>query len=345
MKKISFFLAICLSFLLFLSCEKKPAPQESADPFTPLFRFAVEEGKSGETRLFPLKESDGFFYVHPQKEGSITGGFVSPNRSVSGEKILSAEGEPDSVLVWETEQDHAYVLTSGGLYLVLLKEGGSQKIESEKEIPLQDATAFDSLSYLARKGDLLLLEPVDLSQSYVLANTAELPDFAAVLATSKNGKTIFYARQKEGKFLGTASFEYGANKAQNEDNFEFDSYARVGKSAVLFTTLLEDGGTLFRYRDLDSGETRVVLSDTVYDGAACDENGTVLCTVKRGESEGEIVIFDLESGAEKGRYPVTFGIPGKSLAISHDGKTLLLSAGKGSDEILGTLDLNFFEEK
>lgn len=345
MKKISFFLAICLSFSLFLSCEKKPVKSESADPFTPLFRFAVEEGKSGETRLFYLKESDGFFYVHPQKEGGITGGFVSPSRSLSGEKIFSAEGELDSVLVWETEQDHAYVLADSGLYLTLLKEGGSQKIESEKPIPLQNAALFDSLSYLAQKDGLLLLEPVDLSQSYVLANTALLPDFACVLATSKNGKTIFYARESEGQFLGTASFEYGKNEPQNEENFEFDSFLRAGKNAVLFTTLLEDGGALYRYRNLETGENKVVISDTAFDGVCCNENGTVLCGVKAGESGGEVIAFDLKTGKEKGRYSVTFGIPGKYPALSSDGKTLLLAAGKGSDEILGTLDLRCFDEK
>lgn len=345
MKKISFFLAICLLFSLFLSCEKEPEKEALTDPFTPLFRFAVEEKKSGGTRLFYLKESDGFFYLHPQKGGGFAGGFVSPNRSLSSEKILSAEGEIDSVLVWEKEPDKAYVLADSGLYFTLLKENGSQRIESEEEISLQNAFAFNSLSFLVQKENLLLLCPVDLSESYVLANTALLPDFAAVLATSKNEKTVFYAREKDGQYIGTASFEYGKNEAQNKEDFEFDSFLRVGKNAVLFTSLPEDGGAVFRYRNLETGENRVLIADTVFDGVICDENGLIFCGVKADSSGGEVFIFDLKSGEELGRYPIQFGIPAKSLAVSADAKTLLLSVGKGSDEILGTLDLTSFQKE
>ena len=191
----------------------------------------------------------------------------------------------------------------------------------------------------------MLLQPVDLGESYVLANTALLSDFSSVIATSKDEKTIYYARQKDGKFIGTASFRYGENTPLKEENFEFDSFLRVGKNAVLFTLLLEDGGALYRYRNLETGEIKTVISDVAFSAVIADEHGKTLCGTKKTAKGGNIFIFDLKTGKEKGNYPIEFGTPGNSLAISSDAKTLLLSVGEGKDEILGTLDLTSFDQK
>ena len=343
MKRIfSFLLLLCIT-LTFFACAKEEAVSEGdGEIYSPLFRFTVSEGKSDQTRLFYLPKSNGFLYVHPNESGGITGGFVSPDRSVSSESMFQSEASLTSLLVWEDAKDRAHLLTDKELFTLLLKENGAHRTDLPEDFSAQNPTALNTLSFINEKEELLLIHPVDFKETYVLAQSARLPDFGGVILASDNGKKIWYARSEGDAFKGIGFFEYGDNLPLGNEDFAFDSYQKIGETAVLFTRALEDGGVLYLYRDLESGETRSIVSDTVFEGVICDPDGTILCGTTTADEGGTIHVLDLQKGTKKGEYSIDYGTPAPSLAISSDAKTLLIAVGKGRDEILGTLDLNQF---
>ena len=343
MKRLfSVLLLLCMTISLFACAKEEKSQEETGEIFSPLFRFTVSEGKSAETRLFYLPKSDGFLYLHPDETGGITGGFVSPSRSISSEGTFKSDASLSNLLVWEDAKDRAHLLTDKELFTLLLKENGAYRTALPEDFTPENPVNLDSLSFINEKEDLLLIHPVDFKETYVLAQTPRLPDFGGVILAGDSGKKIWYARKDGASYKGIGFFEYGSNLPLGNEDFSFDSFQRVGSSAVLFTRALEDGGALYLYRDLDSGETRSIVSDTAFEGVICDPAGTVLCgTVSAGEG-GSVHVLDFQKGVKKGEYSIDYGTPAPSLAISSDAETLLLAVGKGSDEILGTLDLTQF---
>ena len=344
MKKIvCFFLLLTLSLPLFSCGEEEERKTKEKELFSPLIRFTVEEGRSAETRLFYLPQSDGFLYLLPHKDGGFSGGFVSPDRSVSSEAIFKSDAELDSVLVWEDSEDRAHVLTSKEVYTVLLKENGAHRTPLPEGLSLNRPVALNTISFINEREDLLLIHPVDFKETYVLAKRDAFPDFAGLISTADSGKTLWYAREGEaGEYKGIGSFVYGESTPSKEDDFPFDTYERIGETAVLFTRILEDGGALYLYRDLTTGKTCSAVSDVVFEGVTCDPAGKLLCgSLSTGES-GVIHVIDLQKGAKKGEYTVNFGTPAPALAIDRDCKTLLIAVGSGDEEMLGTLDLTRF---
>lgn len=338
---ICIFLMLCTALSLVACTSGEQEPIEPEELFSPLFRFTVSEGKSGETRLYYLPKSEGFLYLHPGEEGGITGGFVSPSRSISSEAMFKSDASLGSLLVWEDSKDRAHLLTDRELFTLLLKENGAHRTALPEDFLPHNPVSLDKLSFINERDGLLLIHPVDFKETYVLAQSARLPDFAGLILPSDSGKKLWYARSDGDAYKGIGFFDYGSNTPLGNEDFPFDSFQRIGKTAVLFTRVLEDGA-LYLYRDLESGETRSVVSDTVFKGVTCDVAGKLLCgSVSEGEG-GAVHVLDLETGKEKGKYTIDYGSPAKSLAISNDAKTLLIAVGKDSDEVLGTLDLTKF---
>lgn len=277
MKKVICFLLLCLLPLSLFGCQREESPATAGEDqvFTPLFRFTVSNGKSAETRLFYLPESDGFLYLHPGEEGGITGGFVSPSRSVSCEAMFRSDASLSSVLVWEDAKDRAHLLTDQELFTLLLKENGAHRTALPEDVSLNNPVSFNKLSFINEKEDLLLIHPIDFADTYVLAQSVRLPDFQGLILPGENGKKLWYARGVDrNEYNGIGFFEYGSNTPLGAEDFPFDSYQRVGSSSVLFTRVLEEGGALYLYRNLDTGLIRSLISDTVFEGVTCDPAGS-----------------------------------------------------------------------
>ena len=180
---------LCTLVLLFGCAEETPPSTANEDIFSPLFRFTVSEGKSADTRLFYLPESDGFLYLHPGKEGGITGGFVSPSRSISSEGIFQSQASLSEILVWEDARDRAHLLTDKELFTLLLKENGAHRTALPDEVSVQDPVSLNKLSFINEKDDLLLIHPVDFKETYVLAQSTRLPDFSEVILAGDRKST------------------------------------------------------------------------------------------------------------------------------------------------------------
>lgn len=344
MKKILCFLLLFTMTVSMTACKKEMEtdPAETGELFSPLFRFTVSEGKAAETRVVYLPKSDGFLYLHPGKEGGVTGGFVSPNRSISSEGMFKTAASVTELLVWEDEKDRAHLLTDAELFTLLLKENGMHRTQLPSDLAPKNPIAYNDLSFINEKDGLLLIHPVDFKETYVLADHSRLPDFAGIILPSDGGKKLWYAKSDGDSYTGIGFFEYGSNTPLGSESFSFDSYQRVGESAVLFTRILEKGGAHYLYRDLNSDATASLVSDVVFQGVSCDAAGTVLCGSTSTGEGGKIQVFDFKAGTKKGEYSIDFGLPAPSHAVSADGKTLLVAIGKGHDEILGTLDLTKF---
>lgn len=338
--------AICLVLILLISlmpigCGEETNSEKNTElEFTPLLRIATADGAAEETRIFYLKESIGFFYVHPD-EGGFSAGFVSPHRSISAERILQGEGSVQTLSVREEAKDRIFVLTEKGAYTLVLDgaTADSSFLPYPQKAAAESYGFFDDLTVYAEAEELVLLLPVNMSEIYVLAQKDRLPDFSSVLAVSDNGKKIWYTRAKDGENLGIAFFEYGENTPLGNENFSFDSAELLCDGKVLFTRLLEDGGALYLYRDLESGVAASVTSDAVYDRVTATPDGKLLAGVKAEDGKGLVDIFDPESGKKKATLPIPFGTPTTAIAFSSDGGKLSLAVGSGEEMILGTVDM------
>lgn len=342
MKKIFSLILLFLCVFSFVSCGEKAENQNKTEAFTPLFRFTVGEGTSQETRLFYLPQSDGFLYLHKGENGGFTGGFVSPSRSLSSEGLVKSDGDLNSVTIWEKGKDCAYLLTEKELILTLLKENNSHSTPLPENIATEGALPFDSLSFLSKKENLVLLHPVDFAETYVLCDSSGLPDFDSLLTVNDDGKKIWYTKKNQsGAFTGIGFFEYGKNVPLGNRDFAFDSYEKLSSDAFLFVSLGEDSAT-YRYLNLTSGEEKIYTAKTPFDVVSCDKNGTTLCGGKNKGDGSEIAVIDLDSGKEKGVHTIEYGNLSNSLALNFDGTTLLLAFGKGKDQVIATLDLTKF---
>ncbi len=331
---------LCLLSLLLLlsfpSCAKEKESGEN-EAFSPLFRFTVAEGRSDETRLFYLGQSRGYLYLHPSSEGGFTGGFVSPARSLSCEAMLKSDASLSSVLVWENGKDRAHILTEKELFLALPAENAAKGTPLPQGIRTEGAMVSDPLSFIEQKDGLLLLHPVDLAQTYVLADTARLPDFSRLLTTSHDRSRIWYAKGSPDAFTGIAFFEFGKNLPLGSEDFAFDSFLPLGEGKLLFTRKT-DSETLYTYRDLESGLVRTYLAKETFDGVACSADGSTLCLSQNKGEGSKILVVDLAAGKIKGTHSFSYGHVAPSMALNADGSQLLLALGSGSDEMLGTLN-------
>ena len=339
-------LALYLSLSLLLSACGSGGGQSSTseDPYTPLFRFRIAEGTAGETLLFCLPASEGFFYLHPGEESGFVGGFVSPKRSVSAEAILNSTSPLGFATLRETGRDTASLLSGAGLSQILLKEKGETLPYPDLEgVRFENAVFFDDLSIVAETDDLLLLLPVDFAETYVLAQKALLSDFARLLCVTGGKSRLWYATADEsGAYTGIAFFEYGKNTPLGQKKFSFDSVTLIGDHGLLFTRKGENGETEYRYLDPESGFERVLSVKGDFTGAVCDLAGDRLVLCRSEEKSGEILLLDFKTGEKKGTHTIAYGNPAPSLALSLDGKTLLFAVGMGSDAILATLDLDHY---
>lgn len=342
-KKIFSFLFVFLCLSLLVSCGTERKKEQNNELFSPLFRFTVKEGESDKTRLFYMPESEGFLYLHPSADGGFTGGFVSPERSLSAEGLLKGEGDLSGLTVWERGKDQGILLSEKSLMITLFNEKGIHETPFPEGFSAEDVFPLDPLSFVAKKDNLLLVHPIDLKEAYVLADISLLPDFSHLIATSHEGRYLWYAKaDKDGNYTGIAFFEYGKNIPLGDQNFPFDKVQSVGEDSLLFTRNLEDGKALYLYRDLAENETYSFTADKAFEGVICDEDGEILCGTRTAGDGGSVTVIDLEKGREKGTYTIEYGAPAPSLAMDEDGETLLLAVGKGGDEILGTLDLKQF---
>ncbi len=340
MKKAIFLVLLLVLSLMPMGCGEESGSGKTAElEFSPLLRIATEESAAKDTRLFYLKESVGFFYVHPDGDG-FSAGFVSPHRSISAERILQGEGSVETLSVREEAKDRIFVLTDAGAYTMVLD--GATADSSFTPYPPKAAAEeygfFDSLTVFAEAEELLLLVPVNMSEIYVLAQKALLTDFDSVLTVSDNGKKIWYTRAENGENAGIAFFEYGKNTPLGSENFGFDSARAVGDGKVIFTRALDDGGCLYLYRDLESAAAASVTSEVVYDEVCATPDGKLLAGMKRESGKGYVDIFDLQSGKKKATLPVPFGTPA-AIALSSDGGKLSLAVEGGEEMILGTVDM------
>jgi len=343
MKKLFPFLSLLLSLLLFCSCAGESVSKTgAAEDFTPLFRFQLQEGAADRTKLFYLSASRGFLYLHTTENG-VTGGFVSPERSISAEKVFSEEAAATITAIAESEKDRAMILTQNSLSYALLSENGATKLDLPAGIDFTSAVFYDSLSVLAEKDGLILLLPVDFSETYVLAKKDLFPDFDRLCCTADHGKKIYYVRKTSAdSYSGVGFFEYGKNVPLGKLDFTFHEFLPLGGGAVLFTTHLSEESTLYTYRNFETGDVFTLPVAERFDRVIATRDGAVFCGAKATVSGGEIEIFDLKNGEKKGNFSLSFGSPSGSLAIDDEGRTLLVALSSGTDEILGTLDLTSF---
>lgn len=338
------FFCLCLSCILFLLCACAPAEktQNPSEDFTPLFRFKVSQDCANKTLLFSLPLSDGFFYFHTTEDDSVLGGFVSSKRSISSESVLKTSSDLSFVRLRETKRDQATILAPSGVSFALLKENGSQTTPLPEGIHFENALFFDDLTLLAETDDLLILCPVDFSQTYVLAQKVRLQDFAKPLAVTHEKSRIWYAtKDASGAFDGIAFFEYGKNTPLGRENFFFDSVQPIGNSAVLFTRLLDDKGAVYLFRDLESGSVASLAVDEAFSAVTCDPDAKVLCGVGKGEDSNTVFVYDFQKGKLSTAYE-TAGDVSQSLAVSSDATELLFSVALGDDEVMGILNLENF---
>ena len=312
-----------------------------AELFSPLFRLSVPEGKESELLILPLAKSQGFFYTVPNENGGFLGAFVSPERSVSGERVLESEGGISPALIREEKKDRAAFVSGNGISHLLLKENGSQTTPYPEDfsVSLERAVFFDDLTLVGETDELLVLCPLDLKEQYVLAQKERLPDFDGVLAVTHEKTRIWYATRENGRFSGIAFFEYGKQVPLGKESFPFDECTRVGEHALLFTRLLEDGGALYLYRDLETDRILSVTVDEPFDGVTCDEAGTYLAGSQNGEGSGSLSVYSLEKGTLLGEYEAS-GRIFPSMAILGD--SLLFASGRSGEAVLGTLKLSAF---
>lgn len=338
MKKI---FSLCLVVFLMLSlaaCGDGEAVTGESGPSAaaePLFRMALPEGGGDALEAVYLPLSDGFLYVHPSDQG-FSAGFVSPTRSVSAERILTAAGAPASVRVMETERDRALLFTETEAYLLFLKEGSATKLE-RPEADLTDGVIHPALSMIGERGSLLVLLPADLKETLVLADTAELPDFSRVLGVSKDGRRIWYATEQDGAFTGMAYFEYGKTQPERTVPFVYDRVTPLGGTAFLFESRPDDGSAVYLYRDPEEGITRSFSAKTPFDDVAVSADGTLLCGTRRVGEGGTVTVYSMETGAELTRFDSDYGHPAASPAFSADGTTLFFAVTKDTDTLFATL--------
>ncbi len=339
MKK-RFFPLLAAALLLALSgCSPEQKQVAPAEAFTPLFRVSIADGNGDETKLISLPKSDGYFYLHAGENASFSGGFVSPKRSVSSEGIFKATDPLSFVALRETESDRATLLTPNGVTFALLKENGAQTTALPEDVNFQNALFFDDLTLLAEKEELLVLCPVDFKETYVLASKDRLPFFGEPLAVTHEKRRIWYTTKDEsGAHNGIAFFEYGKNLPLGSETFPFDSFQRIGKSAVLFTRLLDDGGALYLYRDLETDSVASLTVEKPFAGVTCDPQGKVLCAAGAGEEENTVFVYDFQKDRLRTRYE-TSGTVCPSLSVRQAADELLFAVTIGSEQVFGTLDL------
>jgi hypothetical protein len=339
MKKIIGLLTlIALSLPLLLACNSQNETSAEADLFTPLLRVSVESEKREETRLFYLEKSRGYCYLHPSEAGFVVG-FVSPEESISSERLLEVNTPFSFAEVRENQKGSAILLSNAGVSHLMLKENTGSTTAFPQKISFEQAVFYDPLTLIAETEDLILLCPVDFKDSFVLAKKNALPQFSRILAVTDDGKKIWYAKGNGASFEGIAYFEYGKNTPLGEEAFAFDAVQRIGETALLFTRNLPDGGVLYLFRDLEKNTFSSLTVDQPFDGVTCDPAGKILCGTRSGAEKGTVFIYDLLSGEQLGSWTPEHGIPAPSLALSSDGTTLLVAVGMNTDEVIGTLSL------
>ena len=176
MKKIFGLLTlIALSLPLVLACGKTADSNAEKDLFTPLLRVAIEAEKREETRLFYLDESRGYCYLHPSESGFVAG-FVSPEESISSERVLEEEVPLSFAAIREQKKGNATLLTNAGVSHLLLKENTGSTTALPESISFDNAVFYDPLTLIAETEDLVLLCPVDFKDSFVLAKKRIFPN-------------------------------------------------------------------------------------------------------------------------------------------------------------------------
>ncbi len=339
MKKIIGLLTlIALSLSLLLSCDNPKELGAETQLFTPLLRVAIESEKREETRLFYLEQSRGYCYLHPTQSGFV-GGFVSPEESISSERVLEENVPLSFAAIEENQKGIATLLTNAGASHLMLKENTGSTTPFPKGISFERSVFYDPLTLIGETEDLVLLCPVDFKDSFVLAKKENLPQFSRVIAVTDDGKKIWYAKGNGSSFEGIAYFEYGKNTPLGEESFAFDSLQTIGKTALLFTRNLPDGGVLYLFRDLEKNTFSSLTVDQPFEGVTCDPAGKILCGTRSGNGKGTVFVYDLLSGKELGSWTPEHGIPAPSMALSSDGNTLLVAVSMDTDEVIGTLSL------
>lgn len=340
MKRAFVLVLLCVS-LMFCGCTSGENGNTSTaeSEFSPILRISVEDGAAASARLFYLPLSQGVLYLHPDGEG-FSAGFVSTHRSISAEKILKGEGSVAAVTVSEEAKDRIFLAAETGVYTLIMdgKTADSSFTAYPEKGKAERYGFFDELTLYGEAEELLLLLPVNLSETYVLAQKKLLTDLDSVLTATADGRRIWYTRSSGGENLGIAFFEYGKNTPLGTENFSFDGATAIAPGKVLFTRSLEDGGSLYIFRDLESAVAKSVTTDSAYDAVSVTPDGTRLAALKRGEGKGSLDVFSLDQGEKLLSLEIPFGEP-QALALSHDGGKVFLAVGSGTDIILGSVDL------
>ena len=129
MKKRILSLILLAVTILSVSCGGSETDAgKNSEVFTPLFRLSVPEGKEDLVRITSLAKSKGFFYTVPNEDGGHLGAFVSPERSISSERLTESAGEIAPALIHEGKKDRAVFINSDGVNHLLLKESGAETV-------------------------------------------------------------------------------------------------------------------------------------------------------------------------------------------------------------------------
>lgn len=343
-KLSALFFVFLFAFSLF-SCSEKEEEKGGAqkDEVTPIFTLSAARGKEQDTAIFAL--SDGFVYFAETDDG-FHGGFADPSHSVLCDNILSEAGRVpfDSIRVYETEKKRAVITTEKALYLALLDENSSERFSIPEGTALENALFYDSCAFIhadAARG-LILLTPMDFSESYVLCPISALPDFSRLLALDRDEKKIFYALENEEGFYGISSFDYGASAPNEQVSLPFDSVISIGGGKLLFEKKDAEGGAVYTIFDTASSKMTSFTATTAFSAFTASPDGEKFIGLLKDEAGEALHIIKPSSGTRMKKVSLGTRTAG-ALAVSGDGETLYFSlsdpAAPVGDEVIAMLSL------
>lgn len=334
MKKTAFLFA--LLFLL-TGCAKEPDDRlQTASPSVSVSAEAYFQIHASSVRLYATEK--GFLVLSPGERESVCSWF-SPEEKKLAENVFTCPGLCDSLLVCETEPGKAVVAANSSVFYTAFEENAAVEYALGEGVFAAGAL-YRRSAFLCRKSDLLLLVPLDLSETFVLQDVRNLPDFAALLFTSPDGKSVWYATGEKGAYTGVAGFQYGSTALLQGQKIAFFDWKTYGKTDLVLAKN-EEKGTDFIVFSPENGEVLTVFyPKTSADFAVCREK-SLLAVSAAGENR--IDFYSLDSGEAIASLELAENCRAASLAFSESGDTLAFALQKEgeSDVVLSGAAIGF----
>ncbi|MBQ3866845.1 MAG: hypothetical protein II776_08065 [Clostridia bacterium] len=320
------FCALLLLWTLSACAGEDPASDVPFLTASPLIRTVAP---AGATRLLPTAEG---FLVLWEREDGFAASFLSPEKSELVEESFTGGSSPAGAAFLETEPGKGLLAAGGSAWYVLLDRKGAEERALGEDIVFCGAFFRDE-GLICRKGTLLLLVTADLSRTLVLADTARLPDFGFPLFVTRDGRRLWYARQKDGAFLGVGAFTVGEDRAAETLDLSFDGICAAGER--LFLLRKNGDGAVLTRLDPETKEADALTLPFSPAKFALSPDGSRAAFWD--EAAGLIRLYDRATGRELGRKDVSRWGQVSDLAFRSDGATLCAALRRDDGEILLSL--------